>query len=50
MSYAPLSLRYPTGDLLCPPLTPSDLARRAAGWTSDAVEDEIMRLGARRSG
>lgn len=44
MSYAPLSLRYPTGDLLCPPLTPSDLARRAAGWTSDAVEDDAARM------
>lgn len=44
MSYVPLSLRYPTGELLCPPVTPADLGRRAAGAASGAVVDDAARM------
>lgn len=44
MSLAPLSLRYPTGELVCPPLTAADLARRAAGGTAGTVSSDADRM------
>lgn len=44
MSYAPLSLRYPSGELLFAPIGPADLARSAAGETETSVADDAARM------
>lgn len=44
MSYAPLSLSYPSGDLLFAPIDPIELGRHAAGHTEKKVGEDAARM------